>query len=138
MAELQAHHLPTAYRIWLTAGWNGKYHLSEAAFARAWQASPVAIGWWEGDELVAIGRANSDGVMYAMIHDVVVDPTHRGRGLGHVIVGDLVRRLRDLGVREIQLMAAVGQVGFYEQLGFERRPEDAPGMTYAHGALGGQ
>lgn len=122
--------LSLAWEIWLSAGWNEGNGLSLTEFTKAWQTSPVKLGVFLADQLVGIARANTDGVMYAMIHDVVVSPDHRGQGLGKQLVRELVAALKAEGVRSIQLMAAVGQAPFYQGLGFVRRPEDGPGMTW--------
>ena len=120
--------LADAFPLWSLTGWNDGYRLSEQEFVRSWQSSPVKKALFVEDRLVAIGRANTDGVVYAMIYDVVVHPDERGKGFGRRIVQDLVAELDDMGIRVIQLMSAVGQTGFYDKLGFEPRPADGPGM----------
>ena len=117
-----------AFLLWSLTGWNDGYRLSEEEFVRSWQSSPVKKALFVEDRLVAIGRANTDGVVYAMIYDVVVHPDERGQGFGRRIVQDLLRELDGMGIRVIQLMSAVGQTGFYEKLGFESRPSGGPGM----------
>ena len=130
MPTLKDEHLPEAYPVWLSAGWNDKYQLSESDFVDSWKASPIKIGYWLDDQLVAIGRANTDGVMYSMIHDVVVDTEFRGRGYGKSIINELTEVLKGMSVRSIQLMSAPGQSSFYRSLGFKERPQDGPGMEY--------
>lgn len=128
MANLDAERLGEAFSLWLTTGWNEGYRLSEEEFVRAWQASLTKKALFVDDRLVAIGRANTDGVVYAMIYDVVVHPDWRGKGFGRRIVQELVEELEEMGIRAIQLMAAAGQAPFYEKLGFEARPVEGPGM----------
>ncbi|MFC3192964.1 GNAT family N-acetyltransferase [Marinicella sediminis] len=128
---LRNEHLTQAWEVWLTAGWNDDFGLSLSEFITSWQASPVKQGVFFADQLVGIARANTDGVLYAMIHDVVVSPDHRSQGLGKQLVTGLVDALRAKGIRSIQLMAAQGQARFYQGLGFVRRPEGGPGMTLA-------
>ena len=128
MPTLEDEHLSEAYGIWITAGWNDAYRLSEPDFIKSWMASPVKVGCWSGDRLVAIGRSNTDGIIYAMIYDVVVDPGHRSRGYGKAIVKELVDILKGMNIRAIQLMSASGQSGFYKKLGFRERRRDRPGM----------
>ena len=41
-------------------------------------------------EMVGFARAVSDGVGFAYLADVFVDPAHRGTGLGHRIVATMV------------------------------------------------
>jgi len=78
--------------------------------------------------LVGFGRVVSDGVLYGMIYDMIVEPTHQGRGIGSEILRRLVERCRAAGLRDIQLFSARGKAPFYGKRGFENRPDDAPGM----------
>jgi len=127
---LELEHLQDAYKVWLSAGWNDAYALGESEFVNSWMASPVKVGTWVDGQLIAIGRANTDHIMYSMIHDVVVAPPFRGNGHGSAIVRELLNILKGMKVRSIQLMSAKGQVPFYEALGFRSRPHDGPGMEY--------
>ena len=86
------------------------------------------VAAYQGSELVGIGRLVSDGVLYAMIYDMIVKPSYRGRGIGTAILGKLVKKLKDSGLRDIQLFSARGKVSFYRKRGFVERPADAPGM----------
>lgn len=128
MSDLQQHQYDEAYALWLLAGWNESYGVSRREFERSWRGSPVKKCIVRGGRVVAIGRANSDGVVYAMIHDIVVHPEHRGHGHGKRIVEEIVEALKAMGMRSVQLMAAKEQADFYRKLGFEARPTDAPGM----------
>ena len=130
MSNLQDHHMEDAYELWTQTGWNDGYRVSLADFMKSWQASAVKKCIVQDGQVVAIGRANSDGILYSMIHDIVVHRDHRGKGLGRSIVLEVVQELKAMKVRSIQLMAAKGQAAFYERLGFEIRPNDAPGMQY--------
>lgn len=80
-------------------------HSYAAAFARA------------NGALIGGARAISDGVYYAAIHDVAVDPDWQGHGVGRRLVQDLIDRLP---VERIFLTAAPGRQGFYARLGFLR------------------
>ncbi len=44
----------------------------------------------DGGELVGFARAVSDGVAFAYLADVFVDPAHRGAGLGHRLVTTMI------------------------------------------------
>jgi GNAT superfamily N-acetyltransferase len=48
------------------------------------------VSAWQGDRLVGIGRATSDGVFRAVLWDVVVAEEHQGLGLGRRIVQALL------------------------------------------------
>jgi GNAT superfamily N-acetyltransferase len=76
------------------------------------------------------GRVIADGVLHALIVDMIVLPSHQNRGIGRAILSRLVERCRAAGIRDIQLFCARGKSGFYERCGFIARPADAPGMEY--------
>ena len=86
--------------------------------ARAYANSFAAAFAWHGDTLIGGARAVSDGVFYATIYDVVVDPDWQGVGAGRRLVADLLDRLP---FDKIFLTAAPGKQGFYEKLGFLRQ-----------------
>jgi ribosomal protein S18 acetylase RimI-like enzyme len=71
---------------------------------------------YEGDRLVAVGRALADGRDCSYICDVAVHPEHQGRGLGKAVINELVTRSR--GHKKIILYANPGTEGFYAKLGF--------------------
>lgn len=111
-----------------TTGWNADYKVSAAELERALAASwHVECAYLEG-RLVGLGRLVSDGVLYAMIYDLIVHPDCQGRGIGDALLGRLVDRCQQAGLRQIQLFSARGRTDFYRKRGFEPRPNDAPGM----------
>ena len=114
-----------------TTGWNACYQASRAELEQALAQSWYVVCAYEGERLVGIGRIVSDGVLYAMIYDMIVRPSHQGRGIGTTILRRLVARCREAGLRDIQLFAAQGKAGFYRKRGFVARPADAPGMRFA-------
>lgn len=72
---------------------------------------------------VAYGRVVTDGVTFAWLADVVVDPEHRGRGLARLLVEGVLADLEPLGLTRIALKASDEAHGLYVQLGWE--PVDA-------------
>jgi GNAT superfamily N-acetyltransferase len=83
----------------------------------------------EGD-VVACGRVVGDGGMYFYVQDVIVLPEYHGRGLGGVVMDAVMRYLESAAKPGafVGLMAALNAEGFYERYGFQRRPDDRPGM----------
>jgi GNAT superfamily N-acetyltransferase len=77
---------------------------------------------------VGTGIVLSDGVLHALIVDVIVVPEMRGRGIGTEMMKRLVAQCQAAGVLQVQLFSARGKRGFYEHLGFVARPDDGPGM----------
>lgn len=71
---------------------------------------------FEGDTLVAVGRALADGVDCAYLCDIAVAPSHQGLGLGKAVVSRLLALCQ--GHKKIILYAMPGKEGFYRHLGF--------------------
>ncbi|MEK6311305.1 MAG: GNAT family N-acetyltransferase [Curtobacterium sp.] len=78
--------------------------------------------------LVGVGRLISDGALHAFVTEMIVAERTRGEGIGGQILERLVDESRRRGVNDVQLFAARGRAAFYERHGFERRPENGPGM----------
>ena len=72
----------------------------------------------ENGALIAAGRAVADGVDCSYICDIVVHPSHQGRGLGREIIERLVAASR--GRRTIILYSVPGKEHFYRRFGFRR------------------
>ena len=80
----------------------------------------------QGNEIVAMGRAISDGVSDAYIQDVTVAPSYRGKGVGTTIIRKLVERLNEDGLEWIGLIAEKNSYHFYERIGFTRMTDSEP------------
>ena len=89
-----------------------------ATLARAHAASFACVYAWDNGKLVGSARAVSDGVLYATIYDVVVDPACQGKGVGRKLVQNLIDRLP---VERIFLTSVPDKQGFYAKLGFLRQ-----------------
>jgi GNAT superfamily N-acetyltransferase len=92
-----------------------------------------AVSAYEGERLVGTGRIIGDGVLHALLVDVIVDPDYRHRGIGSAIVERLVAECRRHRIVDVQLFCEFGVSPFYERLGFAARPDDAPGMELVVG-----
>jgi len=79
-----------------------------------------------GDLLVGMGRAISDGINDAYLQDIMVMPNLRHQGVGTQIVEKMVKRLRQDGLRWIGLIAGSQSHPFYRRLGFEEMPFSTP------------
>lgn len=84
-----------------------------------------------GGETVAMTRLLWDGGYCAYLSDVIVDFNHRHKGLASMMINTLTEALQqslkpDWRVK-LMLMAAKGRESFYEQFGFEQRPNENTG-----------
>ena len=66
---------------------------------------------------VAYARVVTDGVTFAWLCDVFVDPEVRGEGVGIGLIEGVVAALEPLGLRRI-LLATADAHGLYEKFGF--------------------
>jgi GNAT superfamily N-acetyltransferase len=125
---------PLAFvRLFGTTSWDPEGRLTVAAAAAALAPTWYAVSAYEGERLVGTGRIIGDGVLHALLVDVIVDPDYRHRGIGSAIVERLVAECRRHRIVDVQLFCAFGVSPFYERLGFAARPEDAPGMELVAG-----
>jgi aralkylamine N-acetyltransferase len=74
----------------------------------------------EGEDIVGMGRAISDGVSDAYIQDVTVRNDHRNQGIGRRILQTLLQRLHADGIHWIGLIAEPGSCSFYHRAGFRQ------------------
>lgn len=120
---------PQAYlALFETTGWNDMYRRSADELARAVSASWRLECAYEDDALVGVGRLVSDGVQYAVVFDMIVKPSHQGRGIGSRLLERLLEHCEAAGIPDVLLFAARGTEPFYRRHGFLPRPTDAPGM----------
>lgn len=116
-----------------TTGWNDMYRASAGDLQRSLTRSWHAVSAFEGRKLVGFGRLLSDGVLYAVVFDVIVAPERQRRGIGTGIMQRLLKRCETHGVRDILLFSARGTPEFYRRFGFAERSDDAPGMMLRRG-----
>ncbi len=124
---------PSAQQSWelfQSTGWNDKYQLSVEELHRALQSSWYMVSVYDAGQLVAFGRIVSDGILHAMIYEMIVLPAYQGQGIGRQVLQRLLERCEQARIRDIQLFCARGKRGFYEKFGFAARPDDAPGMYF--------
>jgi ribosomal protein S18 acetylase RimI-like enzyme len=83
--------------------------------------SEPVITVWDGQRLIGLARATSDGVYRATIWDVVIHPDYQGAGLGRKLVETVLSHPRMSRVERVYLMTT-HQQHFYERIGFECNP----------------
>ena len=77
---------------------------------------------WDEDELVGLGRIVEDGIM-CMIYDVTTHKDYQGKGIGKMIMNNLLNQTKDKGYSSISLFAWEDNkeflIPFYKKFGFE-------------------
>ncbi len=116
------------FELFETTGWNEDYGANPGQLLEVVKRSTYHVSAYAGNRLIGFGRLLSDGLLHAVIFDVIIHPDYRGQGTGKAIMNDLIDKCRLWKIRDIQLFCAVDKVGFYEKCGFVPRPENGPGM----------
>lgn len=104
--------------LYKDAGW------WEDRFDDSWVPGVVSgsfrfAGAFDGERMVGMARALSDGVSDAYILDVTVLKSHRKQGIARRLVATLVEELESLEMDWIAGIAAPGSLPFYKSIGVE-------------------
>lgn len=83
-------------------------------------------GAFDQEKLIGMGRVISDGFSDAYIQDVIVTANYRGRGIGKMIINEIVRFLKENKISWIALIAQPGTSKFYSELGFKEMKDYTP------------
>ncbi|MDR0310974.1 MAG: GNAT family N-acetyltransferase, partial [Acidobacteriota bacterium] len=89
----------------------------------------------DGDTAIGMARIVSDGGYVVFIADVLVLPEYQRKGIGRTMMKKIMEyvysMLRDGYCIQVDLLAAKGKEGFYEDFGFIKRPDEnyGCGMT---------
>ena len=114
-------------RLRASVGWN---EVDADGVVAGLSSSLYAVVLERDGDAVGCGRVVGDGGIYFYLQDVIVLPELQGQGWGARIM-EAVMRYVEVAARPgsfIGLMAAKDAEGFYLRYGFERRPDDRPGM----------
>ncbi len=125
--------VPESGNIWnlfLTSGWNDEYKINKDEYFNAVNESKYMVTAYDEEKLIGCGRVVADGVLHAMIYDLIVLPEYQGMGVGTIILDKLITMCRANNIRDIQLFSAKGKKEYYEKRGFSARPDNGPRMDY--------
>ena len=90
--------------------------------------SHTLITAWDGDRLVGLGNAISDGYLVVYYPHLLIHPEYQGKGIGKKIVAKMQERYAGF---HMQMLVADGEaIGFYERLGFVRAGKTEPLWIY--------
>ena len=119
--EFEPHHVDQLVQLLRTAWWasNRDRALTEKLLVGA----DLVHGIVEisTGELLAFARVLTDSTAIALVLDVVVHPSARGRGIGTELMARLLERPPLPHVDSIELVCQPDVVAFYERLGFSTR-----------------
>lgn len=95
---------------------------------QALRASHSLVTAWDGNKLVGLGNAISDGCLVYYPHLLVL-PDYQGRGIGSRLMRMLLARYA--GFHQHMLTADRRAVDFYRKCGFTRAGKTEPMWIYA-------
>ena len=102
--------------IYTAHGWSSAQ--KPQALHQALINSHGLVSAWDGDRLVGIGNAISDGFLVVYYPHLLVHPDYQGQGIGQRIMAHLKKRYEAM---HMQMLVADGDaIRFYEKCGFTR------------------
>ncbi|MBD1913587.1 GNAT family N-acetyltransferase [Leptolyngbya sp. FACHB-8] len=87
------------------------------------------VSAWDGEKLVGIGNAISDGFLVVYYPHLLVSPDYQGQGIGRGMMEILKKRYE--GMHMHMLVADQEAITFYEKCGFTRAGKTEPMWIYA-------
>lgn len=90
--------------------------------------SATLISAWDGDKLVGLGNAITDGYLVVYYAHLLVHPAYQGKGIGKMMVDEMQKTY---GNFHQQMLVADGKaVDFYKKCGFVRAGKTEPLWIY--------
>ena len=100
----------------------------------AMQHTLFRVSVFDGDTIIAMARVIGDMGLDYYIKDVVVRPEYQHKGIGRLLIGELLRFVQDHGVKGteifVELCAMPDKMPFYEKLGFDTNEAQRMKMMY--------
>ncbi len=87
--------------------------------ARAMANSTAVVSAWDGDRLVGLVRALSDGETVAFLHYLLVDPAYQGQHIGDALMRRILAPMADLLYVKI-MPSDPATIPFYARYGFRQ------------------
>ena len=83
---------------------------------------------WDGNKLIGLGNAISDGYLVVYYPHLLVHPNYQGKGIGKKIVDKMQEKYGDF---HMQMLTADGKaIDFYQKAGFVRAGKTQPMWIY--------
>ncbi len=80
------------------------------------------VSVFDGDNIIAMARVIGDMGLCYYIKDVIVLPEYQGRGVGRMLIEELLKFIDEHGVPDtqifVELCAMPDKIPFYEKFGF--------------------
>lgn len=106
--------------LWETV-WGDGPSLEQTELAMKHTLFRVSV--YDGNKIVAMARMIGDLGLDYYIKDVVVKPEYQKKGVGKMLINELIKYIGENGVSGtnifVELCAMPDKISFYEQFGFE-------------------
>ena len=106
--------------LWETV-WGDGPSLEQTRLAMEHTLFRVSI--YDGNEIVAMARMIGDIGLDYYIKDVVVKPEYQGKGIGRLLINELLKFIKENGVKDteifVELCAMPDKIPFYKKFGFD-------------------
>ena len=100
-----------------SVGWSA-YTRDPAVLTKAVAGSDCVVVVHEDDRLIGRARAISDDASVVFVQDILVRPSHQGKGLGRALVNAILKRYSHVRQKVLLTDDRPEQLRFYESLGF--------------------
>lgn len=114
--------------LYKSVGWEP---ISNANAKIALLNSVYSISIYDGETAVGFGRIIGDQIRFLYICDIMVRPEYQGKGIGRIIMENIIKRIDEIKKIEPRVTAYLGAVSgkedFYKKFGFKTRKEDGTG-----------
>lgn len=81
------------------------------------------VSIYDKDKIIAMARMIGDMGLNYYIKDVVVKPEYQKKGIGKMLINELMKYIGENGVKDtnifVELCAMPDKISFYEQFGFD-------------------
>lgn len=84
---------------------------------QVFENSYAVVFFRQKDKIIGVGRAISDGICQAAIYNIAIREEYRGKGLGKVVVDNLLSQVQGCNVI---LYTHPKHIGLYEHWGFAK------------------
>ena len=92
------------------------------------------VSVFDDDRIIGMARMIGDLGLNYYIKDVVVIPAYQGRGIGRLLINELLKFVNDNGIRGtgifVELCAMPDKMPFYEKIGFDTNEAQRLKMMY--------
>lgn len=112
----------TLEELFLSVAWeSGKY---PTQLLQAIEGSHSVVTAWDGDKLVGLVNALSDGVLTVYFHYALIKPSYQSNGIGKVLMNMMLEEYKEY--KSKVLISYPDAVNFYSRLGFKAEDGSSP------------